>query len=492
MPYAILGISKQKGGSVGAAGRHIDRTRETPNADPERAHLNRVLIGDPERNVRELVTEAIDARGGKPRRDSVEAIEFMLQASPEWFMEDDPAKFQKRVDRFVEQAIKFLEDPQSGGECVKAVLHMDERTPHIHAHKVPFDPDGRLNARHYLGGREKMAAMHDLYADYMKPLGLERGKRKSRATHQRLKEFYTSIDREVDFNVEIEKIPDPPKVMMTKEARDKYKGKVLNSILKELEEPFRIMRDQALLTKDEQARRVEIEKRGEALVATVEEEARAKIAEVERHDAERSAHMERGARFIVEENRELREELNALRVERNSLHEQVLKEQRLKLDYSALARKYGDRLTDVPMPEVMERLGHVGERQGQAHVYRGDGQAVAVSIEGQQAFDHQNELICRNSLDLIVHLRQHQQGVKGFTPELGLTWLRDEFGEKRAAGAYLVNCEQAVQGLFERTRLIPEHGRDPWRGPQGRTEDRDRGSRNHGSDNRGGRGFGGR
>lgn len=214
MPYAIIGISKQKGGSVGSAGHHVDRTRETPNADPGRRHLNRVLIGD-DRNVRELVSEAIDAGGGKPRRDSVEAIELMLEASPEYFMGADPDESRERVDRFVEQAVAFLRDPRSGGRCVKAVLHMDERTPHVHAHKVPFDPDGNLNAKHYLGGREKMAAMHDLYAEYMRPLGLERGRRGSRATHQRVQQFYASVTKEPEVKIDPERVPDPPRVMLT-------------------------------------------------------------------------------------------------------------------------------------------------------------------------------------------------------------------------------------------------------------------------------------
>lgn len=213
MPFAILGISKQKGGSVGSAGHHVDRTRETPNADPEHSHLNRVVLGE-DRNVRELVTEAIDARGGKPRKDSVEAIELLCEASPEFFMDSDPEKYEERVERFTERAVAFLSDPRSGGECVKAVLHLDERTPHIHAHKVPFDPAGNLNARHYLGRREKMAKMHDLYAEYMRPLGLERGREGSRATHQRVKQFYASITKEPKLKIDPEKIPDPSRLKL--------------------------------------------------------------------------------------------------------------------------------------------------------------------------------------------------------------------------------------------------------------------------------------
>lgn len=118
------------------------------------------------------------------------------------------------------------------------------------------------------------------------------------------------------------------------------------------------------------------------------------------------------------------------------------------------------------MPEVMERLDYYGERQGQAHVYRSEQGHVAMRIEGQQAFDSDGRLICRNSLDLVVYMRRENEDVADFTHNHALAWLRDEFGEQRAAAAYTVRQEQAVLGLFERTR--EERARrpaDPDRGP---------------------------
>jgi hypothetical protein len=88
MAFGTIGVSKQKGGSVGSSGRHNDRDRDTPNADPERTHLNRVLVGDG-RPVRERVDEIINEHGGKPRRDSVEAVELLLSASHEYFVGPD-------------------------------------------------------------------------------------------------------------------------------------------------------------------------------------------------------------------------------------------------------------------------------------------------------------------------------------------------------------------------------------------------------------------
>jgi len=67
--------------------------------------------------------------------------------------------------------------------------------------------------------------------------------------------------------------------------------------------------------------------------------------------------------------------------------------------------------------------------------------------------------------------------------------------------AYLANREQCALDFFGRRReereltrsLVHERGDDPWVGPRGRAEDRDRGSRGRGSGDRGGGrgGFGG-
>jgi hypothetical protein len=165
---------------------------------------------------------------------------------------------------------------------------------------------------------------------------------------------------------------------------------------------------------------------------------------------------------------------------------------REKLDFQMLAREYSDRLTDIPMPEVMERLGYEGERQGEALVYRGEQGQVAMLIEKQRAYDHQRELICKNSLELVVHMRRENEGVEGFTHNHALEWLRDEFGEKRARGAAVVHSGHSVLNFFERQReerersLVYQRPEDPWRGPQGRTEDHDRSHRDHDSHDRGG------
>jgi hypothetical protein len=500
MAFCTIGVSKQKGGSVGSSGRHNDRTRETPNADPKRTHLNRVLIGD-ERTVRERVTEIIDEHGGKPRRDSVEAVELLLSASHEYFVGPDGEIDPERLERWVEQATKFLRDRSNCGICAKAVLHLDERTPHIHAHMVPITEKGRLSATHFLDGREKVKALHTRQAEYMKELGLERGREGSRATHRRVKQFYASVEREPELKIEPDRIPDPGRLkVLTAEGARQYKLDVLSHVLEQIKEPIQILQDQSQLTRDEYAHRVQADKRtaeaerqAQERIEAVEREAEERIAAVRREEAERFENLRRSALQILEEKEELQRENRKLREERNKEHESLLKMTREKQEFQMQAKAYSDRLTDIPMEEVMQRLGYEGERQGETLVYHTVRNQVAVLFEKQKAFDHQREFICKNSLDLVVHVCRENEGMESFDRNHALAWLQDEFGDKRAHGAYLANSAQSALEFFgrrneerERTReLVREHSDDPWRGPRGRTEDRDRGSRDHDTSDRG-------
>jgi hypothetical protein len=144
--------------------------------------------------------------------------------------------------------------------------------------------------------------------------------------------------------------------------------------------------------------------------------------------------LRRSALQLVEENWELHLDKEALRVRRNELNESLMKMTREKLDFQMQARQYHDHLSDIPMPEVMGRLGYDGERHGEALVYRADGGEAAMIIQQQKAYDRQQELICKNSLDLVAYVRRGNEGLEGFTRNHALEWLRDEFGEKRAGG----------------------------------------------------------
>ncbi|WP_151671434.1 MobV family relaxase [Nitrincola schmidtii] len=196
---AIMRTQKLKTFSqITGAGKHIQRLQHTPNADPERLHLNRQLkgTGDLTADVRNYLNQHIEVRhkNGKPkiRNNAVLCVEQVLTASNEYF-QDDPNN--ERLRKWIDAQMQYIEK-KWGDNAVSVVLHNDERSPHLHVHIVPI-VNGKLNARALIGGKsDEMSLMQDEYADAMKPLGLTRGIKNSKAYHTTIKQFYGMLEHD--------------------------------------------------------------------------------------------------------------------------------------------------------------------------------------------------------------------------------------------------------------------------------------------------------
>ena len=168
MAYAILRTAKLKTfGNIAASASHNFRERETLNADPERTHLNihhgAVSSEEVTAKVKSLLPE-------KFRSDAVLCIEYLITASPEFF--ENGAQ---NLDYF-ERARDWLEKKHGEKNIVYSGIQLDEKTPHMVAYVVPIDEKGKLNAKHFLGGREKLRNMQTDFAKNVgEYFGLERG-----------------------------------------------------------------------------------------------------------------------------------------------------------------------------------------------------------------------------------------------------------------------------------------------------------------------------
>jgi Plasmid recombination enzyme/Protein of unknown function (DUF3991) len=192
--FAIMRLSKVKTmAHVAGLGKHIERERETRNADPERTDLNERLAGsgDWQADVQARLDMA-----PKIRKNAVLAIEHVLTASPEFFASGTPQDQDQRRDAFRDASMEWLRETYGPDNIVAAVMHMDESSPHIQALVVPIDERGRLNARHFIGGdRTRLAELQTNYAAKVAPLGLERGIEGSVATHQEVKRWYAQVEQ---------------------------------------------------------------------------------------------------------------------------------------------------------------------------------------------------------------------------------------------------------------------------------------------------------
>ena len=215
--YAIYRHSKHKNmGTVSASSFHMNRISPTPNADPNRAHLNRVLIGseDPAADVAALVPalDAVDEDGNKRRRkNSVVALEVLLTASPEWWAEATPDRQQEWLDA----STAWLVEEYGRENIAHLRLHGDERTPHLTGFIVPLDPEnGHLNARRWVGGARRCAQQQTDYAASVEVLGLSRGIEGSTAEHERVKRHYGQIAHPIAKL----SIARPPRILMDPEG----------------------------------------------------------------------------------------------------------------------------------------------------------------------------------------------------------------------------------------------------------------------------------
>ena len=87
-------------------------------------------------------------------------------------------KKQDEVREYFERALAFLQSEIAKENFISAVVHMDEKTPHMHVSFVPITEDGRLSAKDIVGNKKKLTQWQDGFWQHMvkKYPDLERGK----------------------------------------------------------------------------------------------------------------------------------------------------------------------------------------------------------------------------------------------------------------------------------------------------------------------------
>ena len=174
--YAILRFAKYKGPESGHIESHNERTKEkyasNPDIDTSRSHLNFHLVA-PERKYRAEAEKQIAAAGCRTRSDSVRVVEALVTASPEFFK----GKKKSEVKAYFTVALDFIQKHQSKDTIISAVVHMDEKTPHMHLCFVPLTEDKRLSAKEIVGNKKKLTWWQDEFWKHMvgKYPDLERG-----------------------------------------------------------------------------------------------------------------------------------------------------------------------------------------------------------------------------------------------------------------------------------------------------------------------------
>ena len=174
--YAIMCFAKYKGPEISNIETHNERTKEkyasNPDIDCSRSKYNFHLIEPPQR-YRAEAERQISVAGCRTRTDSVRVVEVLFTATPEFFN----GKKLPEIRRYFEEALRFFEQFQSRETIISAVVHMDEKTPHMHLSFVPLTTDGRLSAKEIVGNKKKLTWWQDKFWEHMvqKYPDLERG-----------------------------------------------------------------------------------------------------------------------------------------------------------------------------------------------------------------------------------------------------------------------------------------------------------------------------
>lgn len=200
---------------------HIERTVYPKNADRTRTHLNRELVQFPEgvRNRTQAIAQRIETAGirRKVSANQVKAIRILLTGSNKDMKQMEA---EGRIEDWCNDSLKWIRETYGEQNLVSAVLHMDEKTPHIHATVIPImtgerrkagqeeqngkkkyrkknPQDVRLCADDVMA-RHRLKHYQDTYAQAMNKYGLQRGVDGSLAKHISTMQYYKQLVEQQD------------------------------------------------------------------------------------------------------------------------------------------------------------------------------------------------------------------------------------------------------------------------------------------------------
>lgn len=122
--------------------------------------------------------------------------EFLITSDKEFF----DKLGEEKTKRFFSDAYDFVALKVGGKQfIVSAVVHMDEKSPHMHVSYIPVikgkdrkkNPCLRINCSEFWKGRDSYSRLQDEYFDFITSRGyaLERGERGSTAEHLSVSEY---------------------------------------------------------------------------------------------------------------------------------------------------------------------------------------------------------------------------------------------------------------------------------------------------------------
>ena len=224
MSYVVARMQKLKADNLVGLGNHDQRkttNHSNEDIDVSRSHLNYDLVAGRTDNFKTDIEAYINENKASKRavrKDAVLVNEWVLTSDKSFFdkLSDDETK------RYFETVKEYFAD-NFGDENIRyAVVHMDEKTPHMHMGIVPFDDDKKLSAKRIFN-REALQHIQEELPQYLKENGfdVQRGNKNKERKNLSVPEYKAM--REELKKIETEKQETQAKLADTKKQLDEIK-----------------------------------------------------------------------------------------------------------------------------------------------------------------------------------------------------------------------------------------------------------------------------
>ncbi|WP_198153624.1 MobV family relaxase [Thalassobacillus sp. C254] len=185
MSYAVCRMQKMKQHDLKGMQFHNQRERNSQtnfDIDSERTKENYDLVNDGDINYNERIKQIIEEQKittRKIRKDAVMVNELLVTSDKEFF--DSLSKENEK--RFFEESKTLFEERYGKQNIAYAMVHVDEKTPHMHLGVVPMR-DGKLQGKNIFNQKE-LRWIQDEFPKRMKQKGfdLKRGEKGSDKKH---------------------------------------------------------------------------------------------------------------------------------------------------------------------------------------------------------------------------------------------------------------------------------------------------------------------
>ncbi len=240
--YGIMRVEKRARSAVYGLQIEANRTqadhasgREFHDSDIEWDKTNENIFLAKTENWNKTITKVVHKYNLQERKDSIVLLDGLYTASESFF----EGKSKDFIVQYFKDCLEWHK--RYYGPVINAVIHLDEKTPHMAVASIPVfkDKDGNvhLSAKRMMGGRTAYRKRQDLFFEEVsKKYGLERGERRDPAERKKhtTKRDWQNQQLAVE-NEKLQKEKDNLQVLieaMTKASADVIERAMMSEFLK--------------------------------------------------------------------------------------------------------------------------------------------------------------------------------------------------------------------------------------------------------------------